>query len=186
MKILLEQFRTKFPEFFSARLQFRRIVATDAEALYQQFSDPEVMQYYNQYAYTTMQQATEVVSKLEDGFQAGFNIRWAIVPKGETKLVGTIGFFADITNPHTGELGYELNRNHWRKGLITEAIDVVTAFGLNTIHLKRIQARTVPENIASWKALEKNQFTREGLLRKQGWWKNELHDVFLYARIANT
>lgn len=184
MKILLEPFRTKFPELESARLHFRRIIITDAKALFQQFSDPEVMRYYNQYPYTSIDQAADVVRKLDDGFTAGFNIRWAIVPKGESELIGTIGFFADLTNPHTGELGYELNRLYWGKGLATEAIKTITEFGLNKIHLQRIQARTVPENTASWKALEKNIFIREGLLRKHSWWKNELHDVYLYARVA--
>jgi RimJ/RimL family protein N-acetyltransferase len=42
----------------------------------------------------------------------------------------------------------------------------------------RIQARIDPENIASWKALEKNGFTREGILRKtcycRGAWKDDV------------
>jgi hypothetical protein len=41
---------------------------------------------------------------------------------------------------HCGELGYELNRAHWRKGIMAEALPAVIAYGFNDLGLHRIEA----------------------------------------------
>jgi RimJ/RimL family protein N-acetyltransferase len=59
------------------------------------------------------------------------------------------------------------------------------------LHAHRIVASCNPENIASWKVLEKVGFVREGLLRKSIFFRINIdgnpiwQDTFCYAIIAS-
>jgi ribosomal-protein-alanine N-acetyltransferase len=185
MKTALEKYKDAFPELSSSRLLLRAINKDDAESLYANFSDEEVMKYYNHYPYTSIEQVDSVIKIFTDNFAEGVSIRWAIVLKEKNEVIGTIGLNYSSAHPFSVEMGYELNRREWGKGITTEAISLVKEFAFHQLGLVRIQARTKPENIGSWKTLEKSGFEREGLLRKQSYWKNESHDVFLYAVINN-
>jgi len=183
MKLLLQKYANAFPELRADDLLLRRLAGTDAAELYETFSDEEVMKYYNASAFTSQEQVRQMLGIIEQHFNEGMAIRWAITKEG--KALGTIGLSQAMSNPFGAEIGFELHRSQWGKGIITKAIGAVKEFGLGEFGLQRIQARTKPENIASWRALERSGFEREGLLRKQSYWKNELHDVYLYAVINN-
>jgi ribosomal-protein-alanine N-acetyltransferase len=185
MKKQLEKYKDAFPELTSDRLFLRAIKKEDAVALYENFSNAEVMEYYNDYPFASIEQVDNLIKIYNGHFAESIAIRWVIVLKEKNKVLGTVGIFPAQSNPFSSEIGYELNRNEWGKGLMSEAIGLVKDFGFNNLDLVRIQARTKPENIGSWKVLEKSGFQREGLLRKQSYWKNESQDVFLYAAINN-
>jgi Acetyltransferases, including N-acetylases of ribosomal proteins len=65
---------------------------------------------------------------------------------------------------------------------MTEAIKMVTEFGLKKAGFVRMQARVIPGNIGSWKALEKSGYQREALLRKYSFDK-EFRDCYMYSAI---
>ncbi len=113
--------------------------------------------------------------------QIGHPINWAIRSK-DGKLIGGIGFhgFESGAN-HRGELGYWLAKSYWNKGLITEAIKAVTAFGFEKMGLARITAHVFHFNQASARALEKAGFQYEGRLRNHYCKDNKIFDGKLYA-----
>ena len=82
---------------------------------------------------------------------------------------------------HSATIGYDLNKNYWGQGIITEALISVikAAFTIDSLFgiLNRIQADTIPGNIASEKVLLKLGFKEEGLRRQSGFWKNKYHDL---------
>jgi len=58
-------------------------------------------------------------------------------------------------------------KSYWGKGIATDAIFLITDFGFKILKLNRIQAGAFADNIGSLKALEKNGYKKEAVLRKQ-------------------
>ncbi|MGL4599563.1 MAG: GNAT family N-acetyltransferase, partial [Bacteroidia bacterium] len=148
------------------------------------FSHPDLMRYYNQEPYTNIEQAEKLIPHFELGLREGRFIRWAFCRKADHQFLGTLGLFTNMRNPYSAELGYEIHPDFQNQGFVSEAVDRVVHYGLQNLHLRRIEARTMLPNEASGRVLVKNKFQHEGVLRKQGWWKNELHDVHLYAFVS--
>lgn len=59
-------------------------------------------------------------------------------------------------------LGYWMGRDFAGKGLMTEAVGLVTAYAFDTLGLHRVHAAFLPGNMASRRVLEKNGFREEG------------------------
>ena len=56
------------------------------------------------------------------------------------------------------EVGYDLNPLFQRKGIMSEALKNIIAFGFNELRLNKIEAFTHKENESSKNLLEKNGF----------------------------
>ena len=105
----------------------------------------------------------------------------AIEVDGEA--VGGIGFSAaaDIER-FSAEVGYWLGESYWHRGIVTEALSLVTreAFARN---LLRLFALPFADNPASLRVLEKAGYVREGLLRSSAVKYGRPRDQLLYSRI---
>ena len=66
------------------------------------------------------------------------------------------------------ELGYELAREHWGKGLMVEAAQAVIDWGFADRHLAKISGQADARNKRSIRVMEKLHMTREGVLRSNG------------------
>ena len=97
--------------------------------------------------------------------------------------VGGIGIRigADV-HRHTAELGYWLSQKFWGRGIMTEAVTVVTDFCFENFPLRRISAEVFANNPASARVLEKAGFTFEGCLNNDVLKDGKLLDSLLYAR----
>lgn len=63
-------------------------------------------------------------------------------------------------------LGYYLFENFTGNGLMTEAVALILRRSFKTLKLHRVEANVQPENSASIKVLEKNNFAKEGFSPK--------------------
>lgn len=81
------------------------------------------------------------------------------------------------------ELGYVVARKYWGNGLATQAIKLAIQTGFKDLDIERIEAYVDPANIGSQRALEKNEFTQEGLLRSCVIQKGVLKDRLIYSFI---
>lgn len=185
MKEALAKYKEQFPVFETERLRLRTILPSDNEAVFSILSDEAVMQYYNMFPLKVLSEADAIIEKLKHYFDTGMGIRWGIELKSLSGLIGTIGIFDKNDNPFNAEIGFEIGKAHWGKGIIAEAISPVLSFGFNSLGLERIEARVVNGNSASQRVLEKCSFEYEGLQRKKGFWKNELHDLHFYSILKN-
>lgn len=86
---------------------------------------------------------------------------WAIVLN--KKLIGGIWLMG--IQHEIGELGYELSRGHWGKGLMVEAARAVITWGFESRGLAKIHASTDSRNTRSERVLQKVGMGREGLFR---------------------
>lgn len=179
----------KFPILETNKLVLNEIIQNDIEALYELFSNDEVTKYYDLESFQSLQQAEDLIKLVKTRFTKSLGIRWAIRLKGTEKCIGTCGFNSWNQKSHSATIGYDLNKEHWGKGITSEALYgiIQTAFNgmLPCNNINRIQADTVPGNFASEAVLKKLGFKEEGILRQSGYWKNSYHDLKCFSLLRN-
>lgn len=107
------------------------------------------------------------------------NPSWAIEAHGLACGGLNIRFFAEH---RVAEIGYAVARQHWGKGLATEAARAVIAAAFETYgQLTRVRATADPRNAASIRVMEKLGMKREGVLRGNRLCRGELTDEAVYG-----
>ncbi len=86
----------------------------------------------------------------------------------------------DLKNERV-ELAYSLSRQHWGKGLMTEAARAVMNWAFQTYSFNRMFAWCDPRNVGSRRVLEKLGMRREGQLRSHLKWNGEFRDQLCYG-----
>lgn len=168
----------EYRELQTERLLLRKITPQDVEDLYEIYSDPEVMRYFDdRYAFETMAEAEEMVAGYVKGLHEGTEYRWGIVLKETGKLVGTCGFHALSEYHKRVEVGYDLNRDYWGRKIMTEALTQIIDLAFTECGVNRIEAFVEPPNAASRALLEKLGFSLEGTLREHEMCRGELIDI---------
>lgn len=146
-----------FFETETERLLIRRYRPTD-EADLCEFMLQRVNEKFEQYADFSTEKAKE-----ELAFRMESKEFYAIEEKKENKVIGNLYFgFREFDQR---ELGYVLNQNYQHQGFGTEACNcfIKNAFRQG---VRRVFAETCPENVASWKLMEKIGMKREAHLRQ--------------------
>ena len=88
-------------------------------------------------------------------------IRWAIEPIGHGEMIGTVGLLRFDFEQRRAEVGYELARHWWGRGLASEATAAVIGYGFLVLRLHRIEAGLLPGNDASVRVLQKLGFVED-------------------------
>ena len=175
-----------FPTIKTKRLLLNEISQNDKEAVYELFADAEVVKYYDLDAFNDIEQAVKIIETFKARFIDSVGIRWAIRHPDNLRLLGTCGFNS-YSFGRVASIGYDLATTYWGKGYATEVIGAMTRLAFNgglPVKVNRIEALTIPGNIASERALEKNGFIYEGLLREKGYWKDRYHDMKIFSLLA--
>jgi ribosomal-protein-alanine N-acetyltransferase len=179
-------FSATFPQLQGDDLLLRELNDSDVAALFLQFSDAEVMRYYDLEPFTEPQQAEELMSRWRQRQQRGFGIRWAIChPQRPSELLGTCGFNLWIQNSARAVLGYDLARTYWRQGIMKQAVTLVLNYGFETLSLNRVEAVVFRDNTASCELLKKLGFTHEGLLRQYDNLHGHFEDMHMFSRLRS-
>lgn len=84
---------------------------------------------------------------------------------------------------HRAKVDYFLGKEYRNKGIMTEAIRLLTKYAFKKYKLKRITASTRSFNKASRRMLENAGFKLEGILRKNKWKNGRYLDDCVYARV---
>jgi ribosomal-protein-alanine N-acetyltransferase len=84
--------------------------------------------------------------------------------------------------------GYWIGKPFTGQGYMTEAVRIAVGYGFETLHLHRLEAATMPNNVASIRVLERNGFRREGyarrLLKINGIWEDHVLHALLSEEMA--
>jgi ribosomal-protein-alanine N-acetyltransferase len=107
---------------------------------------------------------------------------FAIVVDGHA--VGSIGLVAkDDVYRKSMEIGYWIGEDFWGRGIVTEAVGAVTAYGFDHFDIVRIYADIFDWNTASARVLEKNGYAFEARLRRAVVKDGIITDLLMYAKI---
>jgi RimJ/RimL family protein N-acetyltransferase len=107
---------------------------------------------------------------------------FAIEVEGEA--VGGIGYVrgTDVER-FSAEIGYWLGESHWGRGIVTEAVVLLTAHLFTTHNLLRLFALPFADNRGSTRVLEKAGFVCEGTMRASAVKHGVPRDQALYAKV---
>lgn len=162
------------------RVVLRWLEEEDVPALYEVFSDPEVMRYWSDAPLRDLAAAAGLLAHIRSMFQARRLFQWGIARREDGRVVGTCTLFHLDVAHRRAEVGFALGRAHWGQGLATEALTTLIGFAFGTLGLHRLEADVDPRNTSSFRILERQGFQREGYMKERYHINGELHDtVFL-------
>jgi ribosomal-protein-alanine N-acetyltransferase len=171
-----------FPELATDRLILREPLANDSASLFELRSDEEVMKYVPRPPAKILQDVVDFISMVNNWHQKKNAILWFICKKEDPLIViGTIGFWKFEFESYRVEVGYMLHLKHQNKGYMSEAIQGVLQYGFDVLNLHSVEARVDPENIPSFKILERIGFVREGYLTESLFNKGQFRDNIIYS-----
>ncbi|PXV62059.1 ribosomal-protein-alanine N-acetyltransferase [Dysgonomonas alginatilytica] len=170
----------QFPLLHTERLSLIEIKQDHLNDLFQIFSNPEVTRFYNLLPFKEPKDAQKFIDWYQSRFTEGLAIRWGIALKGEQSIIGTIGF-NNYTKHHRANIGYDLQKEYWNNGYITEALKAIISYGFKELEINRIEAEVMSGNESSEKALHKMNFTKEGVLREWMFWNSKYYDMIMYS-----
>ncbi|MEO2205209.1 GNAT family N-acetyltransferase [Paenibacillus pabuli] len=153
-----------FPDIVTDRLKLVVLTLDHAEAVLRHFSDEDVTRLMDISPCKDRDEAEDIIRfHLEDT-----GCRWGIFSKSDAKLIGTCGFHCWVQGEQPrAEIGFDLAREYWGRGLMQEALKPVIDFGFKEMGLNFIEATVEKDNEKSISLLRKLDFERETELRDQ-------------------
>ena len=149
------------------RLYLRSLVSEDVTQDYVGWlNDPEVNQFlesrFSRATLADVEQYVRSVSQDDGSYFLGMFL------KSDQKHIGNIKLDAIDHYHRRGTIGLMLgDKQEWGKGYATEAIRVLTRYGLEELKLLKLSAGCYESNLGSKRAFEKVGYQIEGLLRNQ-------------------
>lgn len=159
------------------RIALREFVPADADALAQVISDPKAMLHYP--APFDRQGVEAWIERNLRRYASDTIGLWAMILKQSGELIGDCGLTRQVVEGvEEIEIGYHLRRDHWGKGLATEAARAVRDYGFAKLNVNRLISLIRPENTPSRRVAEKNgmKFWKEVV------WRNLPHCVYAVRR----
>jgi [ribosomal protein S5]-alanine N-acetyltransferase len=149
------------------RLVIRTLDRRDADAWIAMVSDPEVRRFLPPGPAPTMETFERAIeSRHAMEREIGYAM-WAVDDSSTGTFIGQCGLRpAKSMDDDAGseiDLGYHYTKTSWSKGFATEAAIAVLAHGLGPIGLENIMAVAMPENVGSWRVMEKAGMRYAGL-----------------------
>ncbi|MGE0527900.1 MAG: GNAT family N-acetyltransferase [Bdellovibrionales bacterium] len=171
------------PRLESDRLILEAYTGADIEDVFSYASHPEVTRFLTWSAHKTLDDSRNFLDWVQTStrYEVGALVMtFAIRSKQSKRVMGSIGFRQP--QPWVGQIDYVLGRDHWGKGLMTEAACTVRDWALNTLpEIVRFQAYCQPENVASTRVMQKLGMTFEGILKKSFKAQGKIVDLAHYA-----
>lgn len=161
-------------------IKLRYPIIEDAEAFFRILTEGKFEFYY-----ATIPESIELerewIKRREYKRKNNLEYNYTIIYNDEVVGGCEIRIFQD--NPHIGELGYFIDKNFFNKGIATEVVKKLEKIAFEELKLKRLEIRMDSQNKASEKVAIKNNFEKEGLLKKSIKFKNNYYDNLLYAKV---
>jgi ribosomal-protein-alanine N-acetyltransferase len=153
----------------TARLIIRTFEARDAAPWLAMVGDPEVTRFLPPGPVPTMEQAQRAIGERQAMERELGHAMWAVEDKTTGTFAGQCGLrpVDEGAGPEI-DLAYHFTRAYWNKGYATEAAIAVLAYGLGPVGVDAIMAVVVPENVGSWRVMEKAGMRYAGLVDYYG------------------
>src|SRR6266487_2483803 len=117
------------PTLFGDTVYLRELTEDDVPAWFARASDPESAVLAGDPIPASVEMGVHWLQRHRERFRQHTGIRWAIVPRGSTESVGTIGLAITSKEERIAELGIVIGRASWGKGIGTSAAQLVTGYG---------------------------------------------------------
>lgn len=160
------------------KISLRPLLASDCEAAFKWTGDSQVTRSLFWDAHESVQATEEFLKSVAEPHPWFMAICLNDYPVGAITLDKGKG-----RSDCRAELGYVLAKDNWGQGIATEAIRQCLTRGFEDINVSRIEAFVDPENIGSFKALEKAGLKKEATLANYVVHRGQVRDRFVYAAL---
>jgi ribosomal-protein-alanine N-acetyltransferase len=139
------EFPKTFPRLETDRLLLREITPEDRDGIFRNFSDQDVAKWFFEEPYSKIEQVDEIIGAFSNEFEQGTGLTWAIALKESNEFIGTCGY-EEVEIGSCGEIGFDLAKEHWGKGLMSEALGAILDYGFDVFGLVKVEAHTYSTN----------------------------------------
>ncbi|WP_379137871.1 GNAT family N-acetyltransferase [Paenibacillus sp. sgz500958] len=173
----------QFPEIQSETIVLKKVAETHLDDVFDIFNNDRVFEYCGIIPKHNKDTVMNMIGHFERDFNKKTRIKWGIFIKAEEeKLVGIIEAVDFNQKVDMVTIGYFLAETYWRKGIATQAVNVLLRYLFEDVHVNRVQAEVMPANHASQKVLLNNGFLKEGTLRQASVWSGKgVVDLQIYG-----
>jgi ribosomal-protein-alanine N-acetyltransferase len=151
-----------FPILKTERLTLREIKESDSDVILYLRSDKSINKFINRPENRKTKNISDAINhikKLNTETKSNKSFSWGITLNGNPEIIGTICLWNFSKDYKTAEVGYDLNPNFQKKGIMSESLKSVINFGFIELCVDRIEAFTHIQNDNSKKLLVKNGFS---------------------------
>lgn len=173
-----------FPVISTERLTLRQLESGDASEMFAIRSDERVMRFLDRPRAEKLEDAAKLVEAMIDLQAKNEGVTWAIMIRGELKMIGTIGFWRMQKEHFRAEIGYQLHPDYQGRGIMQEALSAVLEYGFGELNLHSVEANVNPENATSIKLLERNGFVKEAHFKENYYYNGKFLDSVIYSLLT--
>ena len=167
------------PDIETERLVLRQLTESDLDFIFKIFSREDTGRYTADDSVRTMDGARELYEKYIRTKPHLF--RLGLFLKETGKPIGTIGLYGIKMEDFRAVMGFDLLREQWGRGYMTEAGKALIDYAFGELKLNRIQASADADNRRSIATIERMGLRREGVMRQKDFYKGAFHDDVMYS-----
>jgi [ribosomal protein S5]-alanine N-acetyltransferase len=167
------------PTIAARRVRLRPLLERDISALFEVFSDPQVMRYWSSPPFQDIGEAEALLVDIRRLAAARELFQWGVALAEDDRVIGTCTITQIDLRNGRAEIGYALARACWGRGLMREALAALIGHAFGPMGLRRLEADVDPRNEASIRIVERLGFVREGLLRERWNVGGEVQDTLI-------
>lgn len=175
----MEKQTINVPPLETDRIVLRQLTEEDLDFIYEIFSREETNRYVADDPVKDMAGAKELYDKFIR--PKPYLFRLGLFLRETGKSIGTIGLYGIKTEDFRAVMGFDLLKEYWGMGYMTEAGKALIDYAFRELGLNRIQASADADNIRSIATIERMGFTREGIMRQKDFYKGAFHDDVVYS-----
>jgi RimJ/RimL family protein N-acetyltransferase len=167
------------------RLVIRLLEIGDAEAMFNNRSDPDISRYQSWEPESVEEMQNFILDLAE--IEIGTPGRWyqlGIFIRDSRDIAGDAGIHTQEEDPRQVEIGITLAKAYQGRGLATEALEAVFGYLFNELGKHRVYASVDPRNTASIALLERLGMRREAHFVESLWFKGVWADDVIYALLS--
>lgn len=172
------------PILQTPRLTLKPINKSDAESIYSMWQSDGLAELSGIDAPTDLELLRSGIHYFEQMNTTGWYQKWSIFSTPSNRLIGECEAYPlkpQIAPWDEWGIGYTLEKNSWRQGLMFEALSCVLTHVFAQSSTLRVKADVGVWNTPSMKLLEKLGFQHEGLQRSKNKTQGQSHDMQLLA-----
>ena len=167
------------------RLILRKLTPEVYDFIFKSYNENELKTFLGTETAEEMKVERERYEKGLSTFNKSF-LYFQLLDKVNQHVIGWCGYHTWYLEHFRAEIFYMLKHDeNKKKGLMSEAMDIVLDYGFKTMNLHRIEALVGPDNVASLRMMEKYNFTKEGTLREHYFVNNKMEDSVLFSLLKS-
>jgi ribosomal-protein-alanine N-acetyltransferase len=150
--------RLKQPELLTNRLILRSLEPADARLIFLLRSETDASRFVDRPMMSGIEDGLRFIRRISISISEGDCMYWALVPKTQLDLIGTICLWNWEPKSKQAEISFELLEAWQGQGYMQEALHRVLDYAFDEMDLHRLEAWVHPRNQKSINLLSRNGF----------------------------